>query len=307
MNLRQLNYFAKTVELGNITRAAEALNVAQPALGLQIRQLEQELEVPLLVRHSRGITPTRPGQVLYERACDILRRVEDAKAEITGYAGSEKESLILGITPGMTNVIGNTIYVDAPKALPDVHLSIVEEMSYVLIDALERDDIDLAIAYEVPDRPALLRTPLIEEELVFVAGPATVLKEGDSIDLQDLLGYKLVLADERDTVRRLLAAEAERLALPLRVAFEATSVSMMKSLVTRGEVASVMPRGTVAAELSAGQMVCQRIATPTITRTLYLARSVRHPRYRSEAEIADFLYDLVDIFVEKLHPLAHKL
>lgn len=304
--MRQLHYFAKTVELGNITRAAEALNVAQPALGLQIRQLEQELDVPLLVRHSRGITPTRPGQALYERACDILRLVEDAKNEITGYSGSEKESLILGITPGITNVIGSTIYIDAPKALPDVHLSIVEEMSHVLIDALERDDIDLAIAYEVPDRPALMRTPLLEEELVFVVGPDKGLRDGDQIDLQDLLDYQLVLAGERDAVRRLLSAEAERLALPVRVAFEATSVSMMKSLVMKGEVASVMPRGSVAAELEAGRMVSLRIKNPTVTRTLYLARSTRHARFRAEAEIADFLYELVDGFAEKLGPLVHK-
>ena len=57
MTLRQLRYFVKIVELGNMTKAAESLFVAQPALGMQIRQLEEDLGVALLIRHSRGVEP----------------------------------------------------------------------------------------------------------------------------------------------------------------------------------------------------------------------------------------------------------
>lgn len=310
MNFRQLRYFVRTVEMGNITRAAESLNVAQPALGLQIRQLEQELGVPLLVRHSRGITTTRPGLVLYDRACEILRRIEEARNEIVGYSESEKESVILGITPGITNVIGSAIFVDAPEALPHVHLSMVEEMSHVLVDAIERDEIDLAIAYEVPEHPVLMRTPLLNEELIFVCAPQSLpmkgISEADEIDMQQVLDHQLVLAGEKDAVRRLVSEAAERLALPVRIAFEASSVSMMKSLVIKGEAASVMPRGSVAAELDSGQMKGLRIRNPTVSRTLYLVRSTRRAPFQDEAGIADFLYDLADSFAAELGPLVHK-
>ncbi|MEO9778045.1 MAG: LysR family transcriptional regulator [Sedimentitalea sp.] len=301
-----MRYFSKTVEVGNITKAAEQLNVAQPALGLQIRQLENELGVPLLVRHSRGVTPTRSGQVLYERACDILRIVENTKNEIMGFAGSEKESLILGITPGITNVMGSKIFVDARDALPNVHLSIVEEMSYILIEALERDEIDLAIAYEVADRPALLRSPLLEEELVFVTAPRDGLDANGTIEMADVLEYELVLAGERDPVRQLVVAAAERMALPLKVSFEATSVSMMKSLVMKGNVASVMPRGSVGSEIDRGLLAGVRIVNPVVTRTLYLVRSSRRAPFQAEAEISDFLFSMVDSFADRMGVLAHK-
>jgi LysR family nitrogen assimilation transcriptional regulator len=306
INIRQLRYFSKTVEVGNITKAAEQLNVAQPALGLQIRQLENELGVPLLVRHSRGITPTRSGQVLYERACEILRIVENTKNEIMGFAGSEKESLILGITPGITNVMGSKIFVDARDALPNVHLSIVEEMSYILIEALERDEIDLAIAYEVADRPALLRSPLLEEELVFVTAPRDGLEPDGTIEMTDVLEYELVLAGERDPVRQLVVAAAERMALPLKISFEATSVSMMKSLVMKGNVASVMPRGSAGSEIERGLLAGIRIVNPVVTRTLYLVRSSRRAPFQAEAEISDFLFSMVDSFAERMGVLAHK-
>src|SRR6185369_236810 len=81
MTLRQLRYFTRIVEAGNITRAAEQLYVAQPALGMQIRQLEESLGVELLERHSRGVSPTRAGQALYERACEILRLVHEAEQQ----------------------------------------------------------------------------------------------------------------------------------------------------------------------------------------------------------------------------------
>jgi LysR family nitrogen assimilation transcriptional regulator len=72
MNLRQLKYFLSVVDTGNMTRAAEHLNVAQTALGMQIKQLEESLGVTLLVRHSRGVEPTKAGSLLRERALEIL-------------------------------------------------------------------------------------------------------------------------------------------------------------------------------------------------------------------------------------------
>ena len=83
MNLRQLRYFVSVVEAGNMTRAADRLHVAQTALGMQIRQLEEGLGVALLVRHSRGVEPTKAGSLLHARAMTILKSVEDACNEVS--------------------------------------------------------------------------------------------------------------------------------------------------------------------------------------------------------------------------------
>src|SRR5262249_1965880 len=101
INLRQLKYYAKVAEVGNITRAAEQLSVAQPALGLQIRQLEQELGVELLTRHSRGVVPTEAGSLLLERARGILAMVEETKRDVRALGGARSETLTLGLTPSI--------------------------------------------------------------------------------------------------------------------------------------------------------------------------------------------------------------
>src|SRR5262245_36368764 len=90
INFRQLTYFRKVVDLGNMTAAAEMLNVAQPALGSQIRQLEGELGVELLVRHSRGITPTPAGELLYNHARHILDDVDQAAREVRALSAAKQ-------------------------------------------------------------------------------------------------------------------------------------------------------------------------------------------------------------------------
>ena len=92
MNFRQLRYFLSVVETGNMTRAADQLHVAQTALGMQIKQLEESLGVALLVRHSRGVEPTAAGTLLRDRAIEILKLVEQTRREVA--AGSESRDRI---------------------------------------------------------------------------------------------------------------------------------------------------------------------------------------------------------------------
>ncbi|MDI6028793.1 LysR substrate-binding domain-containing protein [Corticibacterium sp. UT-5YL-CI-8] len=307
MNLRQLRYFAKIVELGNITRAAEQLYVAQPALGLQIRALENDLRVSLLVRHSRGVTPTAAGELLYKRATEILRAVSDAKKEISSFGGPEHESIVLGLSPGVMNLLGRDILVEAREHLPGVSLSLVEEMSYVLIEALERDEVDIALAYEAPERPGLIRVPIIEEELLFISANPITPDNGDTIDFTTLIRQPLALATGKDVVRQLFGAAAERLTVMPNIAFEASSVGVMKNLVSSGAAASIMPYGTVINELERSQLHSCRISNPTLKRTLYLIRPTRLPAFRNEDAVIDLINSAMEQLLEKLGRLATPL
>ena len=106
INLKQLRFFVKVVEVGNITRAAERLHLAQTALGQQLRQLEDSLGVQLFVRHSRGITLTQPGEVLYKHAISILQSVNAARRDVIASNGPPTEKINLGVTPSVLNLIG---------------------------------------------------------------------------------------------------------------------------------------------------------------------------------------------------------
>lgn len=288
-----------------MTRAAEQLRVAQPALGLQIRQLEDDVGVPLLVRHSRGVVPTDAGRLLFDRAVAILAQVAETRAEVAALGRGARETVRLGLSPSIMLLAGSDLLVNARRVVPGVFLSLVEELSFVLVEALERGEIDAALAYEVPERPGLQRRALFEEELVLVAPPGSI-DAADPISLSEALDRELVTAGERDSLRRLIQAAADAHGIDVRFAYEARSVPGMKNLVRRGVAASIMPYGSAIEELRAGVVETRRIE-PAIHRTLYLVRPAKRTPLRHEAELDAFLGATADHVREILGSLARKL
>jgi LysR family transcriptional regulator, nitrogen assimilation regulatory protein len=292
----------KVIEAGNITRASEQLLVAQPALGLQIRLLERDLGVALLVRHSRGVAATAAGRLLYERATGIVQSVEETRRAVMALGTSHCETVVLGLTPSIMNQVGPDLLIDARDQAPNVFISLVEEMSFALVEALERGEVDLALAYEVPERQSLYRRPLLAEEVLFVTAPGG--PAAATIAFAQALQHDLVLAGERDPVRRIVQMEAERRALPIKVSFEAQSISVMKSVVARGHAASFMPYGSAIDELRNGTLVARRLTDPTIRRTLYMVRPSKHPPFQHEDAIRDVLERAQRRLVASLGTLA---
>ena len=296
----------KVVEVGSMTRAAEQLRVAQPALGLQIRQLERDLGVDLLVRHSRGAVPTSAGTRLFERARSILKLIEETRQEITAAGRRARENVALGVTPSIMRQLGSDILLDARAQLPEVFLSLVEEMSFVLLDALEKEELDLALAYNVAERPGLVRKPVLEEDLLLVTAPSAEV-QGDTIALAKALEYDLVQAGERDMVRRLIHAAAGPLSLPVKIAFEAQSIAAMKDIAACGVAASIMPFGTAVDELRRGTLTGRRIEQPAVKRTLYLVRLSKRPPFKHQVAMSRFLERMLRRLADSLGPLAHPL
>jgi len=303
INDRQLRYFAKVVEVGNMTKAAALLHVAQPALGLQIRQLEDSLGVPLLTRHSRGVEPTPAGRRLYERATEILATIEETEREIRAFATSRRETLTFGVTHSIMRLIGSELLVAARRDIPDLLMSLIEEPSIVLIQGIEASEVDLALTYEVTDNQAILRKPLLTEELLFVTHPDTA-PAGETVSLGEALESELVLAHSRDPIRRMVELEGERRGLAVRVGYEVRSLIATRQVVLEGLAASILPYGTVAAELRDGRLVSRRILDAPFKRTLYLARPAGRPEFLHEDAIARLIRSVVKQLALDLGALA---
>ena len=271
INLKQLQYFVKVVETGNMTRAADALHVAQPSLGVQIKLLEDEVGVALLERHSRGVLPTNAGKLVYQRGIRILAEVDSLRRDVSAVAATKKRSVALGFPPSVLRLLGPDILSEAETCAPDMAIELIEERSASLEDALERNKLDAALCYNPREDPAFIRTPILEEELLFVASPARIPSD-PRVSTTQVLSMPLVLSGERGVIYGLVHAEADRLKQPLQPAFSIQSVSMLKSLVKQGKAATVIPLGPVTEEITAGTMACRRISGRPLFRTLYFVR-----------------------------------
>ncbi|MGD9921721.1 MAG: LysR family transcriptional regulator [Pseudorhodoplanes sp.] len=305
MNLRQLRYFLSVVETGNMTRAAEQLHVAQTALGMQIRQLEESLGVALLVRHSRGVEPTRAGTLLRERAIEILKLVEQTRQEISADSNPETESIRLGITPALMLIVGTEIAMTARERLRGVSLSLVEAMSHVLADTLTRGETDFILCYDVPELPHIARVPILQDDLVLVTLPGEEPRK--PITFADLLALDLAMPEEGDTVRTAVAKAAREMKRELRIAYEVRSISAMKSLVGRGAASAVLPYFAVIDEVRDGRLDARQITEPSIRRTLYLATSSQRGPFQNADGLASAIRGSLAIVTDALGPLAHPL
>ncbi|MCW5689587.1 MAG: LysR family transcriptional regulator [Pseudolabrys sp.] len=305
MNLRQLKYFIGVVDAGNMTRGAEQLHVAQTALGMQIRQIEEEIGVALLVRHSRGVEPTPAGKLLYSRAHDILRLVEETRREVAACEGDSVEAVRLGITPALMLACGSDIAIAVRERLRGVSLSMVEAMSHVLVEMLSRGEVDLILCYDVPDLPQFSRTALLQDELVLVTQPDG--RNGKPVAFADALDRNFAMPEEGDTVRSAVSRVARDLGLELKIIYEVRSVSAMKSLVNRGLASSILPYFSVADDVRNGTLDAQPITMPPIRRTLFLAASKQRPQVRNEIGITGAIRTALTGLMETLGPLAYPL
>lgn len=297
INFRQLNYFRKIIETGNITAAAEILRLAQPALGAQIRRLEEELNVELIVRHSRGVTPTEAGKTLYKHAQRILDDLEQTTREMKTLGSKGPEQLRIGVNSSMILVLGPERLIDTGHTIPNVVVSVLEERTAVLFDALVQGQVDVGFLNNIGEQADLKRKAILEEDLLLVTAPNTGIGE-DTISFSEAMKHDLVIGGERSVLRRIVETEAGKLALIPRIAYEVHSLTSMKTMIMQGAVASVMPYGVVCKELKEGALTGRRILRPTLTRILYMVRPRHHNRLMDDPRIVSFLDGLADAYVD---------
>jgi LysR family nitrogen assimilation transcriptional regulator len=296
INLKQLIYFRKAIEAGNITQAAKELNVAQTALGIQIRNLEKELGVSLLERHSRGVAATPGGELLNRYAEEILALAEEARQAVRKLADNQTTSLKLGLTPSIVRLVGDDILIDLSRTIPNIALRMVEEFSFVLMRLLEQGELSCALTFAPDQDPRFVRRALLEEDLFYLTAPALT-PESATITFREVLNSELALTGRQDVVFRTVEEMAGRLGMDLAVAYEVQSIRAVKNLVAKGIAATIMPYGAAEGELRSGALKARLIVAPSVTRTLMFV----YPREMSATVDDPHFRAFIDAIADRLH------
>ena len=190
MELRHLRYFVAVAEQGGFTRAATLLHLSQPALSRQIRDLERELCVQLLIRGPVGVLPTPAGEVFYERARHVLAAVDEA-ARATRRAAEGQRTLRVGVWLPLPGGLHISLLTAFGHAHPEVHLSWREigfaEYEQPLLDG----EVDVALMWLPVDPERLLAVPLASEPRGLAVPRGHALWDAESVPLADALSLPL--------------------------------------------------------------------------------------------------------------------
>lgn len=247
MELRQLRYFVRIVELGSMSRAALDLDMVQSALSQQISRLESELSTRLLQRTPRGVIPTEAGQAFFHQAQLTLRHAQQAihaaqQARLSG-------AVSMGLSPTIANVLGLPLMRAMRERYPEVRLHMVSALSGHLTSLLNARQLDLAILFDTQSARRWSVMPLLEEQLFLIQSRqqpvAPQIQHEVPISLEQLQQVPLILPSGSHGLRSSIMASFTSAGFQSQMAMEIDSLTLLMEAVDAGMGATVQPWSAV--------------------------------------------------------------
>ena len=280
MDLKQLEYFVRVAEMGSFTRAAIALDVAQPALSRQVRLLEVELRQNLLTRNGRGAVPTDAGKLLLAHGRGILHQVERAKEELGRVRGALAGRVAVGMPPSLARLLTVPLTRAFRQQMPDATISISEGLSVAMQESLVNGRLDIAVLYNAQASPEIDTSPLKDEDLFLVQLRTPGLREDAAskpIGLRDVAPLPLVIPSRPNAIRMQVESEMANLGCRPTIAWEIDGVSAILDMVADGAGSAVLSRHAVASSVRPSAYTLRAIRQPALRTRVSLATSSLRP------------------------------
>lgn len=243
LELRHLRYLVAVAEEGSLTVAAERrLHTAQPSLSRQIRDLEHEVGVELLVRSTRGVELTDSGRAFLDHARLALAQVEAAIEAARRAAHPSKPTFALGFLTGQEMDWLPEAMRILRDELPNIEVSISSQYSPDLAQALLRGKLDLAFMRPEAQMPDLNYTVIVKEPLVVALPSDHRLTSRNAVALQDIAGEIFIgMSNTAPTLQAVIDDYLKRSGMNLRPAHRVDNLAMAMSLIASIRGVALLP------------------------------------------------------------------
>jgi LysR family transcriptional regulator, nitrogen assimilation regulatory protein len=322
LSLRKLQYFVAVADLGSFTRAAAELRVAQPALSLHVRQLEDEIGASLLVRGPRGVRPTEIGTKLADDARALLRSAGSLITRLRDEAGEAAGDVVIGLPQTVGIVLAEPLLARVGQLYPRIRIRLREALSGYIPGWIATGHIDFGISYNVRSAPGLTSHEILAERLYLVGTPgafgraAPTLRSGE-VAFGEVAKLELFLPGRPHDLREVIERSAKKAGVGCRVKAEIDSLHVMKAMTLTGAGFGIFSMAAVHAEVRRGEAVAVPVVAPEIERRICLierSADALSTAARRVAEVAvDVLRELSErgvwqsrFFAERVSPSRRK-
>lgn len=293
MDIRQLRYFIRVAELGSFSRAALMLDICQPSISRQVRQLEVELRQNLLIRNGRGVEPTEAGKVLLELGRGILHQMDRVYEELGRVEGNLAGRVAVGLPPTWSRLLVLSFTRLLQREMPYASVAVTEGPSVSLRDQVLHGNLDIALLYDPLPTPDLEFLPLKDEELFVISRKTGDMGGNGPLSLPQLAAMPLVMPGRPNPIRMLLEREACAMGLSPRIAYEIEGIGSILELVRDGAGYAVLPISSVQTLGHAGAFRCQPVKPDGLKIRLMLAVSARRAATHTQKAALALLAELV--------------
>jgi LysR family hydrogen peroxide-inducible transcriptional activator len=286
VTLKQLRYFEAVARHGHFGRAADACAISQPALSMQIKELETELGTQLFERGARQVRLTHFGEVFEQRARVILRGVE----ELGDLARASQERLVgrvrIGVIPTVAPYLLPTIIGHLGRWNPDIDLHLRETVTPRLIEELTDGRLDAAVVALPVSEPDFAEVALFSEDFVLVRPAEDAHKPVPSRD--SLREMRLLLLEEGHCFRDQALSFCKMTSSRPRELLDGSSLTTLVQLVSAGIGVTLIPDMAVAVETRSAPVSIARFEGAQPSRTIGMI-------WRKTSPIAGQLHQLAEV------------
>ena len=298
--LRQLRYFDALGRHGHFGRAADACAISQPALSMQIKELENALGAVLIERGARQVRLTKLGEEAAQRVREILRSVD----ELGEWARASRDRLVgrlrIGMIPTVAPYLLPTVIGNLTRTHPELDIHVREALTPKLIQELADGRLDTAIVALPVSEPSLAEVALFSEHFLLVRSRE---HEGAPVPSSKALReMRLLLLEEGHCFRDQALSFCNMQSSPPREGLDASSLSTLVQMVSAGIGVTLIPEMAVAVETRSASVSVARFKNPQPSRTIGMIWRKTSPLARQLLQISEVVCLSADALRKQHNP-----
>jgi len=302
LTLKQLRYFESLARHGHFGRAADACAISQPALSMQIREMERELGAALFERGARQIRLTSFGEEFGLRVRNILRSVDELKDLARASGDRLAGRLRIGVIPTIAPYLLPTIIGNLTRDYADLEIHVRETVTPKLIQELSEGRLDTAIVALPVSEPSFSEVSLFAEDFVLVRPGED---EGKPVPNGEALAkMRLLLLEEGHCFRDQALSFCNRHSALPRELLDGSSLSTLVQMVGAGIGVTLIPEMAVAVETRSAPVSIARFGKPKPSRTIGMIWRKTSPLAKQLSQIAEVVRQSAEGLREQQGPVA---
>jgi DNA-binding transcriptional LysR family regulator len=301
ITLRQLKAFVAVADTGNFTRAARRLHVAQSAISLMVRELEDELGVRLFDRTTRHVELTDPGREFSARAQKLIADLEHAVRQTQELVERKRGRIAVAAPPFLATFLLPRVIAEFCGEFPGVRVVLIDARTDQLLTQIKSGEADIAIGTFAADEDGIARTLLTRDELMLFSSQRHAMASARAPSWADLANASLIVLSHESAIRALVEDAFAAMRLSFAPAFEVAQITTALALVEAGLGVSPLPAYALAA-IGSRHIIGRTLRVPVVSRNIEIISSLGRTPPPATSEFVSRLRRQIQAMMPQLVP-----
>lgn len=299
IDIRGMRIVVAVADAQSISRAAQRLHIAQPALSLHLRAIEEELGVQLFERSARGVILTPVGMRFLGHAQDILKRVDNAYHDVRDAVGQPAGAVTVAMPQSIAKILAVPVVREVVRRWPKISLHMVELSTGYIPEYVASGHVDLGITFAILEGAGMRFEHLCDEELVLITSPEQLhaalgnqQPPGGSVPLRDLSKLPMILPGKAHSLRKRLQATFAQHDITLNLIAEVDVIPQLIELAAAGVGSTILSCASTVGSPHSERLSVLAIDEPKLHRSVYLCQSTTAPQTIATTVVSELLTQL---------------